>query len=188
MRPQLHECSQHFWVCVRVACSHLFSSLLHSHFRSCLTNIFTVFRAHALLRSTGFWILRWTVTPEFVCRNHSQFEFSALILVAATIFERLHTLLTKKKILTNDDDVTNTYIEMCTFSLEYFLYRVLSLSCAFSIMYFLYRVLSLLCTFPIVHFLYRVSAQRKLTKMDWNTLSILRRAKSSSRLIHDLPL
>jgi len=64
---------------------------------NCSTNVFTIFLAGASLHLYWFLSRRWTVTIEFVCRNHSTIRvFCSVVSCGAT-----------------------TYIEMCTFCIMY---------------------------------------------------------------------
>ena len=85
MRPHSHKWSQKCRACEHVACSHLFSCLSFSVARNCSTNIFTVFLAGASLHLYWFLNQHWTVTIEFVCRNHSAIRVFFSVVSGRTI-------------------------------------------------------------------------------------------------------
>jgi hypothetical protein len=90
--------------------------------RNCYSNLFTVFLAGASLHSYWFLNRRWTVTIEFVCRNHSTTGvFCSVVKGGAILNDDTAASVAKygKKILIYDDYGATTYIELCTFSVAY---------------------------------------------------------------------
>jgi ABC-type transport system involved in cytochrome c biogenesis permease component len=63
----------------------LFLPVMFPVVRNCSTNVFTVFLAGASLHLYWFLNRRWTVTIEFVCRNHSTIRVFCSVISGSAI-------------------------------------------------------------------------------------------------------
>jgi hypothetical protein len=94
--------------CEHVPCSPpLFSPVTLPVARNCSTNVFTVFLAGTSLDLYRFLNRRWTVTVEFVCRNHSTVRDYCSVVSGGAILNDVTAASVakygKKKMLTYDD-------------------------------------------------------------------------------------
>ena len=89
--------------------------------RNCSTNVFTVFLAGASLHLYWFLNRRWTVTIEFLCRNHCTIRVFCSVVSGGAILNDVtaQVLPSMEKILMYDDYGATTYTELCAFSIVY---------------------------------------------------------------------
>jgi hypothetical protein len=118
-RPYSHEWFHQCQACEHLACSRLFSCRQHSQLLETTPPTSSRYSLHL------YWFLnrRWTVTIEFVCRNHSTIRVFCSI-VSGWAFLNDVTAATiakygKNRLMMHDDYGATTYIELCTFCIVY---------------------------------------------------------------------